>query len=102
MKLISLPHDTERTFVNGAGGVCFDVRVNGRSVPCYVTRAVLEAYFGADADADACDGDACLQAFDGHAPLIQRLAREQWLRRGARIPAVVLTVDAVFRALTWN
>lgn len=102
MKLINRPLDPERIFVTGAGGVRFGLHVDGRSLSCYATRAVLEAYFGADADADACESDACLQAFDDHAELIQRLAREQWLRRGAGIPAVVLTVDAVFRALTWN
>lgn len=98
MKPIDLPLAADRNLVEGAGGVSFAIQVGERQVPCYVTRAVLESCFGAPAEAS--DAGPGLQAFDRHAGLIHRLAREQWVRRGPGVPAVVLTVDAVFRTLT--
>lgn len=98
MKPIDLPLAADRHSVEGAGGVSFAIDVGERQVPCYVTRAVLESYFGAEAEAG--DDSPGLRAFDRHANLIHQLAREQWERRGPGVPAVVLTVDAVFRSLT--
>lgn len=103
MKPIDLPLKADRNFVKGTGGVSFDVAADGGRVPCYVSRAALEAYFGADPQAEPGDADATLRAFDLHAELIRQLAGAQWRRRRpASPPAVVLTVDAVFRALSWR
>jgi hypothetical protein len=100
MKPNDLPLEADRSFVKGAGGVSFDVAIDGECVPCYVSRAALEVYFGADPQVDAGDATASLQAFDLNAELIRRLAGAQWRRRRVENPAVVLTVDAVFRALS--
>jgi len=100
MKPFDLPLESARRFVAGAGGVSFAVNVGGTCVTCYVTRAALESYFGADADAAPDAADASLRAFDRHVHLIHRVARKLRQREPATAPAAVLTVDAVFRALT--
>lgn len=99
MKPLDLPLESNRTFVSGTGGVSFAVNVGDCSPAFFVTRAALDLYFGADADAAPDDAQAALGAFDRHVHQIHRLARDLWCHRRPDAPSVVMTVDAVFRAL---
>lgn len=98
MKASDLPVESNRSFVASAGGVSFAVDVGDCSPAFYITRTALELYFGATAAPD--DAPAALSAFDRHVHQIHRLARELWRRRPPDAPVIVMTVDAVFSALT--
>lgn len=98
MNPLDLPLESNRTFV--AGGVSFAVDVGDGSPAFFVTRAALDLYFGTDADAAPDDAQAALSAFDRHVHQSHRLARDLWRHRGPDAASVVMTVDAVFRALT--
>jgi Protein of unknown function (DUF1488) len=100
MDTIELPVETIRTYVEGAGGVSFPTCIDGCTVRCYVTQAALETYFGGDTRSPVDPCAASLRAFDRHSSFIGAMARNLLRRRGPEASAVVLTVDAVFRALT--
>jgi len=103
MKPIDLPLEADRKFVKGPGGVSFEVAIDEGRVPCYVSRTALEMYFGADPGSR---GRRCRRIAAGLRPA--RAADPPACRRAMaapvphRRPAVVLTVDAVFRALSWR
>jgi hypothetical protein len=100
MKPFDLPLESARTFVPGAGGVSFVANLAGECIAGYITRAALESYFGACADAPREDAQAALRPFDAHVRLIHQMARKLHRDQSAGAPAVLLTVDTVFRALT--
>ncbi|UZD53591.1 DUF1488 domain-containing protein [Caldimonas aquatica] len=91
-----LRFDTARSFVQEVDAVLFFARLGERTLRCYMTRAALVAYFGAEEDGGP---QSCLAAFDRWVGCIHRIARRCIGQRGFPLQPVVITVDDVFRAI---